>query len=105
MINWLDPRRGEAYAARAHIETIYIPNWEGAGRGVERAVQLNPNSALAEVEYVIYLDSMGRPEEAVSHMRHALELYSLSFFVNRHLGSALYFARHYEESLYYPDAH
>ena len=97
----LDPQSGEAYAARAHIETFYVPDWEGAGRDVVRAVQLSPNYALAEVEYAIYLDSMGRPEEAVSHMRRALELDPLSFYVNRHLGSALYFARHYQESLYY----
>lgn len=92
---------GEAYAARAHIEMFCVPDWEAAGRDVVRAVQLSPNYALAEVEYAIYLDSMGRPEEAVRHMRRALELDPLSFYVNRHLGSALYFARHYKESLYY----
>jgi tetratricopeptide (TPR) repeat protein len=53
------------------------------------------------VKYAIYLDAVGRPEEAVTQMRKAVELDPLSFFMNRHLGSTLYFARHYDEALYY----
>ena len=53
------------------------------------------------MQYSIYLDAMGRPEEAVTHMRRALELDPRSFLMNRHLGSTLYFARHYEEALRY----
>jgi Tfp pilus assembly protein PilF len=34
-------------------------------------------------------------------MRRALELDPLSFQMNRHLGSTLYIARHYDEALYY----
>jgi TolB-like protein len=97
----LDPTSGEGYAARAFIEMNYELNWAAAGRDLERALSLSPNDSLAEIEYAIYLDIVGRTEEAVNHMRRALQLDPLSFWANRHLGSALYFARHYEESLYY----
>jgi tetratricopeptide (TPR) repeat protein len=53
------------------------------------------------MKYAVYLDATDRPEEAVTHMRRGLELDPLSFLINRHLGSALFFARHYDEALYY----
>jgi tetratricopeptide (TPR) repeat protein len=53
------------------------------------------------MQYSIYLDAMARPEDAVSHMRRALQLDPRSFLMNRHLGVALYFARHYDDALHY----
>jgi tetratricopeptide (TPR) repeat protein len=44
---------------------------------------------------------VGRNDEAVSHMRRALELDPLSFFNVRHMGSVLYWARRYDEALEY----
>jgi TolB-like protein/Flp pilus assembly protein TadD len=97
----LNPMSGEAYTARASIETIYQVDWTAAGRDLEHALSLNPNDPVAGIEYVIYLDNMGRTNEAVDHMRRVLSLDPLSFRANRHMGSALYFARRYDESLFY----
>jgi tetratricopeptide (TPR) repeat protein len=66
-----------------------------------RGIALSPSNSFAELKYSIYLDAVNRPEDAVAHMRRALELDPLSFFMNRHLGSTLYFARHYDEALHY----
>jgi TolB-like protein/DNA-binding winged helix-turn-helix (wHTH) protein/Tfp pilus assembly protein PilF len=97
----IDPASGEAYTALGAVETVYERNWPAAERDLLRGIALRPNSSLAETEYSIYLDAMNRPEEAVTHMRRAWKLDPLSFLTNRLLGSALYFARHYDEALHY----
>jgi len=96
----LDPENGEAYTALGGIETTYERNWAAAERDLTKGIELSPNDSLAELHYAIYLDAMNRPEEAVTHMRRALVLDPLSFFMTRHLGSVLFFARHYDEALF-----
>jgi TolB-like protein len=97
----LDPGSGEAYAALGIVEVNYGKDWAAAGRDLERGLALSPSNSLAEMQYSIYLDAMGRPEDAVAHMRRAVQLDPLSFLMNRHLGSVLYFAHHYDEALLY----
>jgi TolB-like protein len=97
----LDPDSGEAYAALGFVETNFGKDWQAAGRDLEKGILLSPGNSLAEMYYSIYLDAMARPEDAVSHMRRALQLDPRSFLMNRQLGSTLYFARHYDEALFY----
>jgi TolB-like protein/Flp pilus assembly protein TadD len=97
----LDPGSGEAYTALGIVELNYGKDWAAAGRDLERSLALSPSNSLAEMQYSIYLDAMGRPEDAVAHMRRAVQLDPLSFLMTRHLGSVLYFARHYDEALFY----
>jgi TolB-like protein len=97
----LDPGSGEAYAALGFVELNYGKDWAAAGRDLERGLALSPSNSLAEMQYSIYLDAMGRPEDAVAHMRRAVQLDPLSFLMTRHLGSVLYFAHHYDEALFY----
>jgi len=96
----LDPDSGDAYSALGRME-IMKWDWTAAGRDLKKAIQLSPGNSLAEQQYSIYLDAVGQPQEAVTHMRQALRLDSLSFFMNRHLGSVLYLARNYDEALFY----
>jgi TolB-like protein/DNA-binding winged helix-turn-helix (wHTH) protein/Flp pilus assembly protein TadD len=97
----LDPEDGEAYTALGGVETTYEWNWKAAESDLTRGIALSPSYSYAEMRYSVYLDAQNRPEEAVTHMRRALELDPLSFLINRHLGSTLFFARHYDEALYY----
>jgi TolB-like protein len=97
----LDPNSGEAHAALGLVELNYGKDWAAAGRDLEKGIALSPSDSLAEMQYSIYLDAMDRPEEAVAHMRRALQLDPRSFLMNRHLGAVLYFARHYDEALFY----
>ena len=97
----LDPENGEAYVALGAIETSYEWNWTAAERDLTHAIALSPSYSYAELRYAIFLEATNRPEEAVTHMRRALELDPLSFYMNRQLGTTLYFARHYDEALYY----
>ncbi len=95
----LDPNCGEGYAALSLVELSYTKDWEAAGRNLRKSLALNPNDSLAAMQMAVYLDATSRPEEAVAQMRRAVKLDPLSFFINRHLGSALYFARHYPQAV------
>jgi Tfp pilus assembly protein PilF len=97
----LDPNSGEAFTALGGAEATMTWDWQSAERDLQRGIALSPSDSLAEIKYSIYLDAVNRPEEAVAHMRRAVELDPLSFFMNRHLGSSLYLARHYDEALYH----
>jgi tetratricopeptide (TPR) repeat protein len=95
----LDPDNGEGYSALGLTQAIFEWNWSDAERNLKRGIVLSPNSSDAELNFAVYLDAVNRPEEAVSHMRRALEIEPVSFILNRHLGSTLFFARHYDEAL------
>ena len=95
----LDPQNGEAYTALGSVQTIYKWDWSAAEQNLTRGISLNPNDSIAEFKYAVYLDAVGRPQDAVTHMRRALQLDPLSFFVNRRLGATLYLAREYDAAL------
>jgi TolB-like protein/DNA-binding winged helix-turn-helix (wHTH) protein/Tfp pilus assembly protein PilF len=97
----LDPGSGEAYSALGSLEMDYARDWVAAERDMRRGIALSPSYSIAELNYSTYLDAVHREEDAVTHMRRALTLDPLSFLMNRHLGSALYMARHYDEAMYY----
>lgn len=95
----LDPQNGEAYTEIGSIQTIYAWDWAAAEQNLTRGVSLNPSDSLAEFKYAVYLDAVGRPQDAVTQMRRALQLDPLSFLVNRRLGATLYLARQYDAAL------
>jgi TolB-like protein/DNA-binding winged helix-turn-helix (wHTH) protein/Tfp pilus assembly protein PilF len=95
----LDPQNGEAYTALGSVQTIYQWDWTAAEQNLTRGISLNPNDSIAEFKYAVYLDAVGRPQDAVTHMRRALQLDPLSFLVNRRLGATLYLARQYDAAL------
>jgi tetratricopeptide (TPR) repeat protein len=95
----LDPRNGEGYEALGSIETVYEWNWEAAQRDLTRSVALSPSYSVVEMKYATYLDAVGRPQEAVQHIRRAVSLDPLSFYMVRRLGTTLYLARDYDGAL------
>jgi TolB-like protein/DNA-binding winged helix-turn-helix (wHTH) protein/Tfp pilus assembly protein PilF len=95
----LDPQNGAAYTELGSIQTIYQWNWAGAEQNLTRGIALNPSDSIAEFKYAVFLDAVGRPQDAVTHMRRALELDPLSFIMNRRLGATLYLARDYDAAL------
>ena len=99
----LDPDSSQAYVALGSAEMTYLWDWAAAGKDLSHAVDLEPNNSDAEHRYAIYLDAVNRPDEAVTHMRRALQLDPLSFFKNRHMASTLYYARRYDQAFQYLD--
>jgi TolB-like protein/DNA-binding winged helix-turn-helix (wHTH) protein/Tfp pilus assembly protein PilF len=95
----LNPQEGEAYTALGSVQTIYQWDWTAAEQNLTRGISLSPNDSIAEFKYAVYLDAVGRTQDAVSHMRRAVQLDPLSFLINRRLGAALYLARQYDAAL------
>src|SRR5262249_52799511 len=74
-----DPNGWDGYVARGVIRGACQHNWTGARQDFEKAIQLNPDSALAHYRLGIwYLMPMGRMEEAAREARRAVELDPLS---------------------------
>ena len=95
----LDPRSGPAYSALGTIEFTQLWDWRHAEQDLLRSIQLSPGDSFPLAMYGLFLDAAHRPEDAILRMRQATVLDPLSFYVSRNLGSALYYARHYDEAL------
>jgi tetratricopeptide (TPR) repeat protein len=76
-------------------------NFDEAGQEFRRALELNPNYAVAHVRYAYYLYSSLKLGEALSHMRRAQQLDPASPVTNGALAGMLYNARDYDTSISY----
>lgn len=94
----LDGTLAEAHTAMAYVLWAYDWDWSGAERAFQRAVERNPSYANGHQWYGEFLTSMGRHEEALARISHALELDPLSLITNAVVGWALYFARRFDEA-------
>ncbi|MDE3168282.1 MAG: protein kinase, partial [Acidobacteriota bacterium] len=75
----LDPEEAEGYMARGMVKGACEFDWPAAGRELERAVQLNPDSSSAHYRMGWwYALPVGRVAEALARMRRAAELDPLS---------------------------
>jgi len=95
----LDDSLAEAHAALAHTEHNYEWNWKEAEKSYRRAIELNPNYAIAHHWYASFLLEMGRKEEAIAEKRLALQLDPLSLIINSDLGFVYYNARQYDRAI------
>ncbi len=92
----LDESLAEAHAALGHTEHNYEWNWLESERSYKRAIDLNPNYAIAHHWYGSFLLEMGRTEEALTQKRLALQLDPLSLIINSDLGFLYYISRKYD---------
>jgi TolB-like protein/Flp pilus assembly protein TadD len=72
-------------------------DWAGAEKDIKRALQLDPNSALANSTYFQYLAAIGRPEEALEYAIHAEKLEPSR--ENGNLAFAYLLARQYDKAI------
>jgi serine/threonine protein kinase/Flp pilus assembly protein TadD len=95
----LDETLGEAYTALGKASHLFEWNWSAAESYFQKAIELNPNYASAYQWYAEYLVTMGRYEEAITRMEHALTLDPLSLIINTNVGWMYYFAGRYDEAV------
>ena len=95
----IDDTLAEPHVSLAHVKYYYDRDWPAAERGYKRAIELNPNHAIAHQWYSIYLMSMGRFDEALIEARRAQELDPLSLPINMTWGWILLNARQYDQSI------
>ncbi|HSP06113.1 MAG TPA: tetratricopeptide repeat protein, partial [Acidobacteriota bacterium] len=94
----LDPTIAEAHAALAHTQHNFEWDWAGAERSYRKAIELNPNYAIAHHWYGNLLSDLGRTEESLAEKKRALQLDPLSLVINADYGNMLYMARRYDEA-------
>jgi serine/threonine-protein kinase len=95
----IDPMLSEGHSAVASIRAREYA-WQEAERGFRRALELNPNNALAHLELgASVLVVQGRVDEGLQEVRRALALDPLSPYVNTEVGAALILAGRYTESV------
>src|SRR5437016_11738848 len=95
----LDDRLAEAHTALGGVLNYYDYDFAGAEREYKRAFELNPNYATAHQWYGELLTHLGRHEESLAEMRHALQIDPLSLIINRAEGESYLFARRYDEAI------
>jgi len=94
----LDGSLSEAHAALALTETFADFNLAKALWHGERALELDPNSALARYAYAQTLSACDRLDEALEHARTGCELDPLMAPINYCYGHLLYYQRRWDEA-------
>ncbi len=92
----LDSSLSEAHVSLACVMRF---EWTAMEKELQRAIELNPNNAMAHQYYGYLLSALGRFDEAIAEMKRAMELDPLSPNKQNSLGATFYRAGRYDEAL------
>jgi serine/threonine protein kinase/Tfp pilus assembly protein PilF len=67
----IDPSISEAHSILAVVKMDFEWDWEGAEKAFEKALELNPNSAVSLSHHSMLLMAIGKPEEGLKEVRKA----------------------------------
>ncbi|MFC2136671.1 helix-turn-helix domain-containing protein [Bacteroidota bacterium] len=95
----LDESLPEAHLALTMVETFNNIDWKSAMQSNERALELNPNLALARYFYGYLLRIPGRYEEGYAEMIRAKQLDPLNPVYSADLGWMYYFDGKFDKSI------
>jgi DNA-binding winged helix-turn-helix (wHTH) protein/TolB-like protein/Flp pilus assembly protein TadD len=94
----IDDTLAEAHAALGRT-LGFERDWEGAGRELRRAIQLDPNNADGLRYYSVYLARMGNLDEAVAEARRAWQIEPGAAGRMMVLGWIHYYRREYDQAI------
>jgi serine/threonine protein kinase/Tfp pilus assembly protein PilF len=95
----LDEGLDEAHYALGRVLWLYEWDWAGAQREFQRALDINPNYALAHTAQGVLARIQGRVKEDLAACQLALELDPLSLQLQLSLGLGYYAARQYTQAI------
>lgn len=95
----LDESLAEAHSTLAFVNANYDLDFPSGEREFRRALELNPNYAVAHQFYGSLLVALRRYDEAINEMQRAVDLEPYSAAINWSLGMGLGFAHRNEESI------
>jgi TolB-like protein/DNA-binding winged helix-turn-helix (wHTH) protein/tetratricopeptide (TPR) repeat protein len=95
----LDENLAEAHTTLAEAEHEYEWKWADAEPEFRRAIELDPNSAIAHKSYAEFLMHGARSAEAIGEMERARDLDPRSLIVNTLVGFAYHNARQYNRAI------
>lgn len=96
----LDDTLAEAHAAMGMVKN-YKNDLAGAEQSYRRAIELNPNSAIAHYRYAFNLLGRFQIDEAIYEMRLAQEFDPISLPINTTLAAGFIYAGQYDEAIKY----
>lgn len=67
----LDPNLASAHVLLGDVHLLYEWNWPAGEKEYRRALELNPSLPEAQLGYAAYLGTLGRFDEALSHVQQA----------------------------------
>jgi TolB-like protein/Flp pilus assembly protein TadD len=94
----LDESLSEAHAALSHAAAFCDFNLAEAAQHGERALELNPDSAIARHTYALTLAACGRIDEAVEQAREGCAIDPMMAPVNYCYGLLLYYQRRWDKA-------
>jgi Tfp pilus assembly protein PilF len=94
----LDDTLAEAHATLALVGVNQNPDWKASEPEFQRALELNPNYAMAHLWFAFYLFFSERRDEALAQVELARQLDPLSAVINADQGHFLYATHHYAEA-------
>ncbi len=95
----IDDTLAEAHASLGLARALWDCDWLEAEKELQRAVNLNPGSAVAHQRYAFILGAMGRLDESMIEIRRAQELDPLSLIINTAMGMIFYCRRQYDRAI------
>lgn len=95
----LDSSLAEPHASLAYYYFYFERDWEIAEREFRRAIELNPNYALAHDWFGVYLTARGRWNDAQTELKKARDLDPLSQSISTDVGFSLYYSGNYDAAI------
>jgi adenylate cyclase len=95
----LDSTQSDVHSALAAMKVWTKWDWKGGEASYKKAIELNPNNALAHNAYSHLLNILGRPDEAMKQIAIALELDPLNPQIKAFYGIDLMFVHRYEDAI------
>ncbi|MCI0443060.1 protein kinase [bacterium] len=95
----VDPNLAETHNVLGYINANFDWDWLGAETEFKRAIELNPNLAVAYDSYSYFLLVQNRIDESFIMRKKALELDPISLSINTNMGSSLRSAGRLDESV------
>ncbi len=94
-----DETLAEAHSALGAIKFMYDWDWQGAEQEFKRALELNPNSYYALMNYSGYSASMGQYDEGIAASERAIMVDPFTPLTHGHLGFSYFISRRYDDSI------
>jgi DNA-binding winged helix-turn-helix (wHTH) protein/tetratricopeptide (TPR) repeat protein len=95
----IDDNLAEAHSYSGEIKAVYEHDYAGAEAQHKRALQLDANSSAAHRMYALLLVPLGRFDEAIDHLKKAIDLEPALGLNHRALGQTFFVARRYPDAI------
>ena len=95
----IDPSLADGHCMLGVVNFWYEWNYANAEQDFKRAVEINPNLALAHEYYGHLLSNLGKHEQALSESARALEIDPMSLILNALRGQKLMYAAKYDDAI------